>query len=77
MSYLFYKHYLQSHIVPSDARGAPGHAAHERGNQPSSKQFIEDRERCIDEELSASMPASDPPSWTLGGSAISKRRHNK
>ena len=76
MSYLFYTHYLQNHIVPPDAPSTPRKTANQHKNGHSDEQFIENRERCIDEELAASMPASDPPSWTMGGSAISKRRHN-
>ena len=35
----------------------------------------EERERLLDEELDDTFPASDPPSWTLGGSVVSRLRH--
>lgn len=80
MSYLFYTHYLQTYIMPPGAAGDSGKAVHTRGAESDAddkaKRYTDDCERRIDEELAASMPASDPPSWTLGGSTISKRRHN-
>jgi hypothetical protein len=35
----------------------------------------EERERLMDEELDDTFPASDPPSWTMGGSIVSTLRH--
>ena len=35
----------------------------------------EERERLLDEELDDTFPASDPPSWTMGGSIVSTWRH--
>jgi hypothetical protein len=35
----------------------------------------EERERLMDEELDDTFPASDPPSWTMGGSVVSTLRH--
>ncbi|HEY9111335.1 MAG TPA: hypothetical protein VIM92_06145 [Rhodanobacteraceae bacterium] len=32
-------------------------------------------ERLLDKELTDTFPASDPPSWTLGGSVVSTLRH--
>jgi hypothetical protein len=32
-------------------------------------------ERLLDEELVGTFPASDPPSWTMGGSHVSTLRH--
>lgn len=34
-----------------------------------------ERERLLDDELDDTFPASDPPSWTLGGSHVSRLRH--
>lgn len=76
MSYLFYKHYLQTQAVPPDLGGGSGQATPKSAKPRTHEEFIHNRERCIDDELAASMPASDPPSWTLGGSTISKRKPN-
>lgn len=35
----------------------------------------EERERLLDEELDDTFPASDPPSWTMGGSVVSTLPH--
>lgn len=35
----------------------------------------EECERLMDEELDDTFPASDPPSWTMGGSVVSTLRH--
>jgi hypothetical protein len=32
-------------------------------------------ERLLDDELIDTFPASDPPSWTMGGSLVSTLRH--
>lgn len=76
MTYLFYKHYLRSYILPPDAADNPKPPADKVTGKRSDEQFIAERERRIDAELSASMPASDPPSWTLGGSCIGQRRRH-
>ena len=34
-----------------------------------------ERERLLDDELDDTFPASDPPSWTMGGSHVSRLRH--
>lgn len=80
MSYLFYKHYLHTSIAPRSGGGAGS----KQPVSPSSKPLsgfgsqdvdIEECERRIDEELAASFPASDPPSWTLGIPTASHRYH--
>ncbi|HLI19031.1 MAG TPA: hypothetical protein VKV22_12270 [Rhodanobacteraceae bacterium] len=35
----------------------------------------EECERLLDKELIETFPASDPPSWTMGGSHVSTLRH--
>lgn len=76
MSYLFYKHYLQS-TAPSHGGGASSaKPAVVHATKDHRKRDTEDRERRIDAELAASMPASDSPSWTLGGSIVSKHQHH-
>jgi len=75
MSYLFYKHYLQTHIVPPTHTGSHPQNSPSPSEKVANQNNIEECERRIDAELAASMPASDAPSWTLGGSLISKRRH--
>lgn len=42
------------------------------GSRGSSE---EERERLLDKELTETFPASDPPSWTMGGSHVSTLRH--
>jgi hypothetical protein len=74
MSYLFYKHYLQNPSVPPSGGGGNPTTSSLPSAKVSSR-HIEDCEHRMDEELAASMPCSDAPSWTLGGSVISQRRH--
>jgi len=50
-----------------DMDGARARAARETS--------AEQRERLLDEELDDTFPASDPPSWTMGGSVVSSLRH--
>ncbi|HEX5489382.1 MAG TPA: hypothetical protein VFX04_09605 [Rhodanobacteraceae bacterium] len=60
-------------------------AGNESGNRPprtpqpetqsGRDTSAEERERLLDEELTDTFPASDPPSWTMGGSVVSTRRH--
>ncbi|MGH8396766.1 MAG: hypothetical protein ACRETA_00785 [Gammaproteobacteria bacterium] len=74
MSYLFYKHYLLTHKVPPDRA-----TANPKGHRPGAlkdalDEATDKRERMIDRQLDATFPASDPPSWTLGGSLVSQ--HN-
>jgi hypothetical protein len=50
----------------------PAKTAKARPGRETSDQA---RERLLDEELDDTFPASDPPSWTMGGSVVSTRRH--
>jgi hypothetical protein len=43
--------------------------------QAARESPAEERERLLDEELDDTFPASDPPSWTMGGSVVSTLRH--
>lgn len=75
MSYLFYKHYLHSFALPPGAGGTPPAKAPEPAKKLARERSAEECERLIDDELATSMPASDAPSWTLGGSLASRRHH--
>jgi len=43
--------------------------------RPVRETPTEERERLLDEELDDTFPASDPPSWTMGGSIVGALRH--
>ncbi|HJP99301.1 MAG TPA: hypothetical protein VJ862_12115 [Rhodanobacteraceae bacterium] len=45
------------------------------GAQAAGIPAVDERERLLDEELDDTFPASDPPSWTMGGSVVSTLRH--
>lgn len=74
MSYLFYKNYLHTSVVPVGNGGTPTGKPSAPASKPARKRSVEECERLIDDELAGSFPASDPPSWTLGGSIASQRR---
>ncbi len=42
---------------------------------PDREESKAECERLLDEELDDTFPASDPPSWTMGGSHVSTLRH--
>lgn len=66
VSYLFYKHYLQTHIAPHTAAGVSSQPSESPATKDPAGQHIAECERRIDAELDGTFPASDPPSWTLG-----------
>ncbi len=72
MSYQFYKHYLQQSATHRGSAGTTDTIKPTRERQDLTGPDVEARERYIDDVLDASFPASDPPSWTMGGS-----RHHK
>lgn len=55
-----------SHDRPPGARASP-----RRGHDAAA----EECERLLDKELIDTFPASDPPSWTMGGSLVSRLHH--
>lgn len=45
------------------------------GTPKARRNTVEECERLLDDELDDTFPASDPPSWTMGGSVVSSLRH--
>lgn len=76
MSYLFYKQYLSQAgkqlASPRSSRKQPA----KRVTNAARKEKARDYENMIDEELAGTFPASDPPSWTLGGSILGAHAHH-
>jgi hypothetical protein len=44
-------------------------------NPRRNEMSAEECERLLDKELDDTFPASDPPSWTMGGSLVGMSRH--
>jgi len=80
ISYLFYKHYLRTHIIPpatDDARSTVQCSQVRQTAKAVASTIIDECEKMIDMELDGTFPASDPPSWTMGGSVVSKRHRQR
>ena len=64
--------HTRNHSTGREPRGRLGmDGAHTHARET----VAEERERLMDEELDDTFPASDPPSWTMGGSVVSTLRH--
>lgn len=53
----------------------PAKPPHDKPQAGSRDPSEEECERLLDRELTGTFPASDPPSWTMGGSHVSTLRH--
>jgi hypothetical protein len=51
--------------------------AQRKSEEKSPRKRHSEVERCIDEEIEQSFPASDPPSYAAGGAAIGEPRRPK
>jgi ketosteroid isomerase-like protein len=63
--------HTRNHPSGREARNRPV----TEGRARALESATEERERLMDEELDDTFPASDPPSWTMGGSVASTLRH--
>jgi len=77
MSYLFYKHYLHKHAIPLATVDTQSTGDHSPSTIDSTSRSTDECERMIDAELEGTFPASDPPSWTMGGSVVSKHHRHR
>jgi len=77
MSYLFYKHYLHTYMTPPATADTRSIVHGLQATHAAVSQVIDECEKMIDMELDGAFPASDPPSWTMGGSVVSKRRRQR
>lgn len=76
MSYLFYKHYLNQAGKQPTNSGVTPKKTRRRVTHAVRREKAKDYERMIDEELAGTFPASDPPSWTMGGSILGAHGHH-
>lgn len=76
MSYLFYKHYLSKTDQPAVNPRSGEKQPVKRVTRTARREKARDYETMIDEELAGTFPASDPPSWTLGGSILGAHVHH-
>lgn len=53
----------------------PANPDHHKAQAAERESAKEECERLLDKELIETFPASDPPSWTMGGSHVSTLRH--
>lgn len=66
--------HTRGHPTSGERRRIPPQAERDLA-QAAGQPSIEERERLLDEELDDTFPASDPPSWTMGGSVVGTLRH--
>ena len=64
-----------AHLAKHHAGSPDPEAAAKASRAAKREASRKKRERLLDDALDDTFPASDPPSWTLGGSHVSRLRH--